>query len=1311
MAVIWRRRGVFTVAIAAVLAVIVTGLDMRSSGRASASYAGDAYSNPPVVDTNPDPNIVETTITAMPAAIDIGGGVLASVLTFNGTVPGPEFRLKVGDTVIVHFQNNIAHATGIHWHGIELNNASDGTPISQNQVPPGGSFLYKFKVTRPGIYWYHPHHHSSTNQVFKGLVGAIIVSDPNEAALRASGTLPPEAQTKTMVLGDLTVCKAPGSNDAKTYNPNLPHVSGGPLATQASPWPVELCETAPIDEDGNPRAKYAAGDVPNIQKSGTSGRVNEGQTVLTNGINVGARNGTPSAPGPLSPGANLLNVQAGQGLRLQFVNTSAVRFFRLRLTTSTGTLVPLVRVGGQGGLLDNAVVEGGVVGGFDFRYGLGEILLDPGDRADVVAAIPPNATGVATLWTEDFQRTGGGYADIPTVPVAHFNVTGPSGSGYAISDGTPLRAATGDPVETLGAATASLLNPAAFTTPKAGMANQNITLSQEFPPAALSINNVIGSHETAGDYTTAAHPGSARYAANVPVGSRLELTVENTTLAHHPFHLHGFSIQPISLTKTGSPSYTYPYREFRDNIDIPDGYTLRFRVRLDDRPMMDGTTPGGSLGRWVIHCHIFFHAIFGMITEFNVVAPTGNERPYINADVTRVQGNASSTLKATGTFFDRDGNTVTLSASSGTIVNDSGSHWTWTRTGGTSGLVYVTATDSGGLRDQVAFETVVNQPPVVTASAANGKDRLPIAIHGTATDPEGAKLTTTWTYTKGAGVDPGATCTFGNAAALDTTITCTHGGTYSIALTASDGDNPPVMATAPVTVIGCSLLSIVPLTLPAASVGQAYALNLSASNANGTPTFAPVAGFPLPGGMTLSSAGLLSGTPTALGTSDIVVSVTDSATCSAQQSYRFDVNPAHRVNVAGDAGASDARLFEPNGIVVPAGNLAAFDSSFAGGVRVASADLTGDGVAETIVAPGPGGSMVRVFNGVTRAVYREFAAYPWTPADGVYVAAADVNGDGVPDIVTGAGGSPPMVRVFDGRSGALANEFLVAATSVTSGVRVAAGDVDGDGFAEIVTSLGPRSSPTVSIFSGSGTLVRSFSAYTASFTGGVYVAAGDVNGDGFADVITGAGPGGTPHVRVFNGRDATELRGFLAYDSQFSGGVRVAAGDLNGDGLAEVITGAGPGGEPRVRVFDGRSGANSNSFLAYPATFAGGVFVATQTPQSRMTIDAPAADATVSGTFRITGWAFNEPSAFGSSGPIHVWAYPVNGAAPVFLGAARPGDPRPDVVAVFGGQWNTSGFHVDVASLPAGTYNVVVYAFDFRYAAVYARRVVRIRVQ
>ena len=128
----------------------------------------------------------------------------------------------------------------------------DGTPFTQNQVPPGGEFLYKFTVTRPGIFWYHPHHHASTNQVFKGLYGMIVVEDPNEAPLIANGTLPPASQTKPIVLSDITVCKAPGSNDAADVRRRrrCRGPGGGALPVQPPPTPLTLCETPPIDEDG-----------------------------------------------------------------------------------------------------------------------------------------------------------------------------------------------------------------------------------------------------------------------------------------------------------------------------------------------------------------------------------------------------------------------------------------------------------------------------------------------------------------------------------------------------------------------------------------------------------------------------------------------------------------------------------------------------------------------------------------------------------------------------------------------------------------------------------------------------------------------------------------------------------------------------------------------------------------------------------------------------------------------------------------------------------------------------------------------------
>ena len=685
-----------------------------------ATSGGNPYDVPTVVDTNPAPNIVETTITAEKATVDIGNGVLAHADTFNGSIPGPTFRLHVGDTVIVHYQNHLDRASAIHWHGIELSNEMDGTPYTQQQVPPGGTFLYKFKVTRPGIFWYHPHHQSSTDQVFKGLYGMIVVTDPNEAALQQSGTLPSGADTRQIVLSDTTVCKAPGTNDTQTYSSSLPWVGGGVLPNQVGPTPKTLCEApTAIDEDGNALpGGYQAGDIPAIQRNaggpGPNNPHNEGQTVLTNGKNVGGRAGSPAAPGALASGASTLNVRPGQGLRLQIVNASSIRYIRLRLMPAGGgaSPIPLIRVGGEGGLLDSAVEEGGVITGFDTKYDPGEILLPPGSRADVVAAIPPSpTTGVLTMWTEDYQRTGSAsqYTDIPTVPVMHLNLSGaPVSPAYSISAGTPLRDATGDPIQVLGPPTGSLLNPATFPSgAKVGSASQTIAL-QTGAGGQLQIDGAFGQHAPP-DYETAPHIGSTRYAK---VGDILQLAVSNATGANHPFHLHGFSIQPLTLT-SGAITYTFP-TEFRDNVDIPPGFTLTFRVQITDRPMADGVTPGGAYGRWLFHCHIFFHAELGMISELVVVPASGKERPDININSTQVQVKQGQTASLAGTYFDPNGDPVTLSSSVGSMHDNGGGNWTWsfpTRSAA-SQFVYVTATDSNGLKSQmVFFLNVIKGPP------------------------------------------------------------------------------------------------------------------------------------------------------------------------------------------------------------------------------------------------------------------------------------------------------------------------------------------------------------------------------------------------------------------------------------------------------------------------------------------------------------------------------------------------------------------------------------------------------------------------
>ena len=101
-----------------------------------------------------------------------------------------------------------------------------------------------------------------------------------------------------------------------------------------------------------------------------------------------------------------------------------------------------------------------------------------------------------------------------------------------------------------------------------------------------------------------------------------------------------------------------------------------------------------------------------------------------------------------------------------------------------------------------------------------------------------------------------------------------------------------------------------------------------------------------------------------------------------------------------------------------------------------------------------------------------------------------------------------------------------------------------------------------------------------NFTGGVRVAAGDMLGNGLADIVAAAGPGGGPQVAIFNGQTLGLISTFETLASNFSGGLYVAVGDVNGDGRNDVITTAGPGGGPQVTVFDGKTFNLISSFYA-----------------------------------------------------------------------------------------------------------------------------------
>ena len=194
---------------------------------------------------------------------------------------------------------------------------------------------------------------------------------------------------------------------------------------------------------------------------------------------------------------------------------------------------------------------------------------------------------------------------------------------------------------------------------------------------------------------------------------------------------------------------------------------------------------------------------------------------------------------------------------------------------------------------------------------------------------------------------------------------------------------------------------------------------------------------------------------------------------------------------------------------------------------------------------------------------------------------------------SGAGGGPRVV--VRNQDGSVRFDFFAFEPTFLGGVRVAVGDTTGDGVPDIVCAAGPGGGPAVKVFDGTtGAEVASYFAFEPGVSAGVYVAVGDLTGDGRADIVTGAGSLAGPRVRVVDGATLATVRDFFAYDPAFLGGVRVAAADLNGDGIADLVTVPGPSGGPEVRLFNGAidSADPAGTFMAFEETYRGGAFVA-----------------------------------------------------------------------------------------------------------------------
>lgn len=235
-----------------------------------------------------------------------------------------------------------------------------------------------------------------------------------------------------------------------------------------------------------------------------------------------------------------------------------------------------------------------------------------------------------------------------------------------------------------------------------------------------------------------------------------------------------------------------------------------------------------------------------------------------------------------------------------------------------------------------------------------------------------------------------------------------------------------------------------------------------------------------------------------------------------------------------------------------------------------------------------------VLDGVTGGEAVRFDAFESVFTGGVFVAAANLDGDGFADLfVSPDRGGGPIVAVFRGAdlAGGTVNParfFGIQDDTFRGGARVALGDLTGDGVPDLVVAAGFLGGPRVTVWDGTDLLAgrlhtprANFFAFEETLRNGTFVAVGDMDGDGIRELAVGGGPGGGPRVRIVDGfaltskgvsrlddrLDLVRADGFAgAADTR--GGVRLAAVDLNGDGVAELIAADGEAVGSEIRVYN-----------------------------------------------------------------------------------------------------------------------------------------------
>ncbi|HXD85432.1 MAG TPA: putative Ig domain-containing protein [Urbifossiella sp.] len=527
-----------------------------------------------------------------------------------------------------------------------------------------------------------------------------------------------------------------------------------------------------------------------------------------------------------------------------------------------------------------------------------------------------------------------------------------------------------------------------------------------------------------------------------------------------------------------------------------------------------------------------------------------------------------------------------------------------------SGGVYhftITAANGVGADATQSFALTVQQAPIITSASSA---TFTVGSLGTFTAVASGVPTATLSETGALPAGVTFTDNGDGTATLTGTPAAGAGGDYAITIHASNG-------------IGTDDSQIFTLTAdqaPAITSGSSAAFTVGKGGtftvtATGFPAPTFSAATTLPTGVTLNPAtGTIAVDSTAAaGVATLTINASNGVGTDASQSFTLTVQNLVSLSPALAVGGSvdgKARLYSPNASGAfgsPIGTIS-MPGITGADIRATTGDVDGDGIPDTIMVTGPGVPIrVAVISGADNAtvLVAPFDPFGGNFTGGGFVATGDFDGDNRDEfVVTPDQGGGPRISIFSLTNTGLterANYFTID-PNFRGGARAAVGDINGDGVPDLAVAAGFGGGPRIVVINGTKALttdgvaaadrlVGDFFAFGDALRNGAYLAIGDVNGDGFGDLIFGAGPGGGPEVLTISGKSlltdgsiaavANPLSNFfLAGDSSSRGGVRVATVNADGDSRADVAVATGSDEASFARVYLGKNfgGAEPTDF-------------------------------------------------------------------------------------------------------------------------------------